>query len=66
VAVAGDAAPGGGTFSDFMVHYAINALGQLAFVANLDGTSNVGLYGGLPNNLVKIVRRGMLSTSIRG
>src|SRR5262249_52880132 len=63
VALAGDAAPDGDSFSDFMVHLAINGSGQLAFFANLTGpgvdtTNDIGLYGGVPGNLVKIVREG--------
>ncbi len=56
-------APGGAFFSDFTIHNAINSSGQLAFLADLTGsgvdtTNDLGLYAGMPGDLIKIVRKG--------
>jgi hypothetical protein len=63
VALAGDGAPDGGNFSDFVVALESNGFGQLAFTANLtgpgvDSTNDIGLYCGDPGDLTKIVREG--------
>jgi hypothetical protein len=62
VALEGTSAPGGGTFKGFS-NPSLNNLGQIAFLAELEGPgvstiNDRGLYAGLPGNLVKVVRKG--------
>jgi len=53
VAVTGDAAPGGGTYTSFLKHdFVLNAAGQVGFGGQVQGAQGVFLYSGPVHTLV--------------